>query len=58
MTITTTAVQAAHINSTKVEQTSNALTCFIETLQANPFGALCLVLICIAFASTYWKKGS
>lgn len=57
VTTLTTAIQAAHINSTNVERTSNALSSFIETLQTNPFGALCLVLICIAFATIYWKKG-
>jgi hypothetical protein len=62
MTIITTAVQTAtalnltNVDTAKVERTATFLNSLIETMQANPFGAGCFVLICAAFA--YWKKGS
>lgn len=34
----------------------NALTVFIQTLQANPFGALCFLLICTLIYMSYKER--
>jgi hypothetical protein len=50
MTIAKAAVQAAIINPTNLKQTGATINSLIETMQANPFGALCIVLVCISVA--------
>lgn len=58
MTIAKTAAQAAIVNPVSVKQTGVTINSLIETMQANPFGALCMVLICISVALgvMHWSK--
>lgn len=51
-TITTAASAATHS-----DMDPNAISTFVQTLQGNPFGALCLLLICMLIYMSYREKG-
>lgn len=44
------AASAVVVTPANVEQAGNTVNSFIQTMQANPYGGLCLVLICAAVA--------
>jgi hypothetical protein len=52
MSIAHTAVQA----TTTTNANPGAVNTFIETMQANPFGALCFLLICMLIYMSYKEK--
>ena len=52
MTTITTAASAA----TRADIDPNAVNSFVQTLQANPFGALCLLLICTLIYLGYKER--
>lgn len=44
------AASAVVVTPANVEQTGNTVNSMIQTMQANPYGALCFVIICAAVA--------